>query len=340
MHDDSDDWLRAEFKSAGDEVLPGDGLSRIRERVAREHDGVSNIGARRGRSVWVAIAAVAATVVVATTVPRYFGKEAEAPPASATATASSSPSEFRDPAIPVYYAASGDLTQSRTSTDRMHPLAREFHRDDNSDRMLAALRELTSPPQDPDYVSFVPAELATDATEENGVIEVAVSSADWAKAPNEMPDFEAQTAVMQIIYTVRAVVGKGQVPVTFTFQGEPMPQVLGVHVATVAATPDKFALAPVNLTSPDEGASVSSELTLSGRGLGLKQGSRFTITDAKGTEQKRGSIALPDPSVNGFDVFKVRVDVSDLDAGDYLVSVTSASGLGRDLPDTKQFTIR
>lgn len=346
MHPDEsrdDAWLRGEFHRSADQVQPADRIAEIRQRLAHDGGTVSDLGARRGlRPVVLAVGAVAATVIAASVLlPRAFTSDpTPAPVASQTLT--ESPIQLRDPAIPVYYAASDHVTQSAGSAGKLTPLAREFHRDDNSDRMQAALRELSSTPSDPDYRTHVPAGMVRGASKQKGRIVIRLDSPDRSAAPASMTDFDARTAGLQIVYTVRAVVGEGRMPVEFRSAGRPLESVLGVPTRVLDSTVDSMALAPVNLTSPAQGDVVRGDtLTLTGRGWDLGPGSNYVITSAgDAAPLRQGSIAVPDPSPHGFQRFEARVDVADLPAGDYLVSVTSRQGLAELLPDTKQFTIR
>lgn len=342
-----EDWLRAALHEAAEQTHPSDRLDEIRSRTARH----GRVSARQRRWAYPVMAsgAVAACLLTVTLLgPRLFNGSDTTPPIGAeTASDSphgstSTPSQPRvDPATPVYYALDSGPERS-TSWAPTQPLVREFHRDASGDRMGSAVQQLSATPADPDYRTYVPAGIVSTAQVVDGTLRIEIADPDATQRPPELSATQARTAVLQIVYTTRAAAGQARLPVEFEIDGTALPRVLGVAVDKAIALPDREAMAPIALTTPENGAPVSDELRLTGRGFDLQGGWIWEVSDDTGAVVGSGS-GKENQSGRGVQTFEESVVTDRWTPGDYLVSVRVRDPrTAQVLPwsDSRQFTIR
>jgi Immunoglobulin-like domain of bacterial spore germination len=170
---------------------------------------------------------------------------------------SSEPPEASDTAtVPAYFV--GDTPQGPR-------LFREFRRVEDTGPGLSGLALLESGPLDPDYRSLWPeGAFETVSDPEAGVVHVQLASTSFADRPASMTEAEAHMAVEQVIYTVQAGFQE-RLAVQFRIGENPTPRVLGVPTSEPLANgPMLETLGLVNITSPEEGATVSDSFTASG----------------------------------------------------------------------------
>lgn len=181
---------------------------------------------------------------------------ASRPPGSATPTPSASPTATATPTVtaPVYF-----LVDTRTGIR----LARERHVLDGADPARAAVEAMIAGATDPDYSSpWAPATRVLSVRRANGVIEVDLSAdARRANAGSET----AARMVQQLVYTVTEVLG-ATAAVQLLIEGEPAGELWGVLTwdAPVRRDPPVDVRLLVGIDSPDEGATLTSPVTVSG----------------------------------------------------------------------------
>ncbi|WP_158604394.1 Gmad2 immunoglobulin-like domain-containing protein [Nocardioides mangrovicus] len=293
---------------------------------------------------WVVVAAVVVLLVaVAAVVALVRGQQPErhsdatAQPSrvSGAATPSSSPPATpvgSDVRAPVYYAGQAArgvrLYRELLSLPGVTP-AQELQR--------AVQVAVGGTASDPDYRSLWPGGTVASITSStaDGVTVDLHGSADALTAA---PSGGGSVGVQAVVYTVDAVLGQ-PVPVTFTIDGEAVPSVLGVDTSAPVARADPLQVqAPVWVTSPTDGASVGSTITVRGVAATfeatvvweLKQGSRVV---QRGHATAR-ECCMPSP---------YRFTVSGVPAGSYTLVVhdSDESGQGRPVSqDTKTVNVR
>jgi hypothetical protein len=123
---------------------------------------------------------------------------------------------------------------------------------------------LTGAAADGDYRSGWPAGTGLQRAQlSDGVLSVDLSG-DVAERPKGMSEAAARLAVQQLVFTAQGVI-QDRVPVTFLIDGQLAPTVLGV--ATDRPVPNASAddtLAQVWISTPNEGETVSSPVTVEG----------------------------------------------------------------------------
>lgn len=183
---------------------------------------------------------------------------AETPAESPAESPSESPSDSgaAGTAVPVYYA--GDGPGGRTV------LFREFHRVEG-DPLLEAARLVAGDghPDDPDYRTLWPGVEISSVTATDGVLLVEIPSDGFTQRPDGMTRRDARLAVQQLVHTLQGV-QQERVPVQVAREGDAplfgLPTTTPFKQASTLRT-----LNLVNITSPEEGATVTDDvLTVTG----------------------------------------------------------------------------
>lgn len=169
---------------------------------------------------------------------------------SETPTETDSGSGSSGTALPVYFAG---MQQQRNR------LFREFARGEGTDPLTeAALMVDGGQPADPDYRTLWPGGTIDRAEASDGVIVVHLNGDAFTEAPDGMPAREARLAIQQLVYTLQGV-QQERVPLQFVREGGPA-RLFGLDVtAPVRQASALRVLNHVNITSPEEGASVSGD---------------------------------------------------------------------------------
>ncbi len=256
--------LRAALRSEAERVtVPADGLSRIRQRTARQ------AGSSRPR--WAALAAAAALVVVAGVgigagLLRRGGTSGVVPAATPSTSVSSSSAPVSTApvltvAVPVYWLG------PQGSTTRLY---REFEAvpatrvsDPAGKAQAAADLALGGTPADPRY--FTPWARGSAATVSLTGTGITVDLNATA-AGTQMSRQTADLALAQLVWTVTAAAGEN-VPVSFTVGGSSNRLLSGVSLAQpfTRADPSYTVLAAIWVVSPQQGVTVTSPVTVTGQ---------------------------------------------------------------------------
>lgn len=238
-----------------------------------------------------------------------------APPVSA----STSPGDGGGTAVPVYYAG---------ETPAGLRLYREFRHADEDPLFASAQLAVSGTPLDPDYRTLWPAGAAvTGAAHSDNFIQLNLEGVP-ATRPAGMTGDDAALALQQVVYSVQGTLGRGRVPVEFRLDGQPAAQLLGVPTSEpVTNAPALQTLALVNLTTPEEGATVSGSFDVEGVASSFEANVPWTIRDGTGDVVGRGSFTA-EGWMDRLYPFRGTVDVSSLDPGTYTLIVETDDPAG------------
>jgi hypothetical protein len=222
-------------------------------------------------------------------------------------------------------------------------LFREFRDGPGPDMTPAAAVDLLmSTPDDPDYVSFwSPGELL-GATVDNGVIEVEVDPSLIQSSDEVDPD--AALGIQQVIYTVQAAV-ESRLPVQFVHDGNPVAEVAGLPTSEpLTEAPQLDVLALVSISDPSDRRVVTDSFSANGVASSFEGNVPWELRDSDdnvvlhATAQTYGYADRLYPWATG------RIDVSDLDPGDYTFRVMTDDPSGGEGPgptvDTRTVIIK
>lgn len=258
MNQPVDDDLRTALHDAVSDVRPGDGLDRIRSRTQPAK-------ASPNRSLALITAAAAAVVLV------IGGTVWVSRIAADDSDAVAGPSSPRDP-FRTAEAAARDLNVPVTyvgATPSGPRLFTEYHEVGNttSSPLQAGISEaLLGEPEDPDYTNYLHDRgVSAHATESGGSITIDLSDPLDGR-PGGMDAATAAMVVQSLVWTADTAASAGLAPVTFTVDGEPTGNVLGVDTSSpVAPESAESVLSPVSIESPSNGASVLGTFTVRGK---------------------------------------------------------------------------
>ena len=265
----NDDHLRNLLEDAVSDVEPRHGLDTIRSRTA-------DPPARRpwvwgvGGAVLATAATIAAFAVLSNdpgttdAEPDFVGSPtpSESGPVDPGRTASTERPEQPEPAptettVPVYFV--GD-------TSRGVRLFREFQTTTEAEPAVGAAQlSVDGAAADVDYGSRWPAGTKIDDVSfDDGVITIRLGATPVADRPAGMSAEQASLSVQQLVYTVQGVF-QSRAGVDFYVGGQRVETVLGEPTTrgTTARSADDV-LAQVWITSPSEGATVSSPFEVEG----------------------------------------------------------------------------
>jgi hypothetical protein len=368
-----DDQLRRLLFDAVSDIEPRDRLAEIRASV---HPDPQVVPMSRPRpwlyalSGAVASAAVIGVIAYATNAlsgPDGDGTglgagvatESQSPEPASTATAtdsaapSSSPTESSTPTITtgakayaVYYVGANGAGKP--------VLFREFHRGPDlptadpagkgGDLLTEAVGDAVATiPLDPDYRTpwhdLATLDHATYGGA-GGAVQIALSDTGIADRPADMTAAEARAAVQQLVYTAQAALGK-RVPVAFTVGRKPAgahPTLLGIDISEpIGNAPVLTTLSLVNISSPNEGAKVGGQMTVTGVNNAFEGNVVVYL-------ERNGKKYLPRPAVGGMGLHKLypwstSFDLSTIQPGEYTLVARNGNGSGRGEPDLDTRTI-
>jgi hypothetical protein len=253
---------------------------------------------------------------------------------SPTATATTTDGGTARRAVPVYYV--GDTAHGKK-------LFREFQQQqvcagDECLMKASTTSALTGPPVDADYASPWPAGTGLRAVSyEGGTLTIDLTG-DLHDRPAGMSQADAQLAVEQLMYSAQAGLGQGRPPVQLLLGGKHSDTVLGVPTAEplAAGNPDDV-LAPVEIDSPADGATVSGTFTVTGRAATFEANVVWELKQG-GTVVKKGFTTAQECCTLAPYSFEVTAP-----AGDYTLVVHDTDESGQGLPvneDTKEITVQ
>jgi hypothetical protein len=251
-NDDSD--LRRLLGDAVSDVHPDEGTEQIRARAHRPSVA---------RWVPLTVAAAVATVLVIGGV-GWLGRQSDDPPAASPgapdASASSSPNKAdagRTVRVPVYYVGTTPAgPRLFTETHTVEDFA-------GSNLDAAVWEAFGARPLDPDYDAWGLADGIDVRTSSDGTTLTVDLSAPVAR-PAGMDDEAANVALQAVVWTADAI-AKTSMPVRFTVDGQPAPQVLGIDTSSpIERASADSVLSTVSIDGPIEGATVPSPFQVTG----------------------------------------------------------------------------
>jgi hypothetical protein len=333
MNQNPDDDVRRALHDAVSDVQPYGTLDDIRSRTDKV------VPMKRWFLPTIAVAAVMAAVVGGAfwlvnddDTSGSAGPSPSGPSHTASTPATSGGTETR--AVPVYYVG---------STAHGDKLFREFQQKDVCAEVecllkAAAVAAVNGQPNDPDYRTLWPDGSTVGAVSQDGDTIVVDLAAGVHDRPSGMSAQDAGLAVQQLVYSAQAAVGQGRLPVQLLVNGQHSDTVLGVPASEplAADNPDDV-LAPVQVDSPADGASVSGSFTVSGRAATFEANVVWELMQGS-TVVKHGFTTAQECCTLSPYEFKVTAP-----PGDYTLVVhdTDESGEGRPVnQDTKEITVQ
>lgn len=265
-------------------------------------------------------------------------------PAATSGSASTEPSGTASPAessggtsstvaVPVYLA--GDTPQGPR-------LFREFHQVPAADPLTEAAGLLVQgAPTDPDYRSLVPGGEISGVTQQDGLIVVTVSG-DGLGAGARMDKQTARLAAQSLVYTLQGTSQTRDPVEVRDTDGNPVP-LFGIDTAGgLEAAPQLDVLALVNVTSPEQGATVSGTFTAEGVASSFEATVPWEIRTPDGTVAQQG-FATAEGWMDKLYPWTTQVDVSGLAPGDYVFAAMTDDPSGGEgggpTEDTKAITV-
>ncbi len=307
------DDLSTLMREAVVDVEPTDRRGELRERVA-----VASKSRHRRYAITGGLLAAAVVVTGVAVATQQSGGHETAPAGSKHAI-----DRTRDhrPAYALYYLG---------STPHGNRLYREF-RDGPGPQMTpaTAVSLLQERPNDPDYRTLWPAGSFSDARVVNDVIEVEV--ADPAGLDDRLfrtSAADASLSVEQVIYTVQAAAGD-PLPVQFTHGGSPLAEVIGVPTGEPlerAAQLDVLALA--SISDPADRRVVDGSFSAQGRASSFEGNVPWELRSQDGTVVRSGTSQTYGWQGHLYPWATGRIDVSDLEPGNYTFVVMTADPSG------------
>lgn len=263
--------------------------------------------------------------------PTDTASSAPAPSSPTESASTETTSPITTMAMPLYWVG---------ETPRGPRLYREFRQVDDSKPLEATLSALVEGmPDDPDYRSLLPSTAPITIVNADDQLVVGVD-AQWATRPAGMSKAEAKLAVQQVVYTVQGVAQRRE-PVTFEIEGGGS-DVLGLGKATFQAAPHDTVLALVNITQPEEGATLERTFLASGVANSFEATVPWEIRDASGATVLDG-FATAEGWMDRLYPWESEVDASTLAPGTYtFVAMTDDPSDGEGpgpFEDTKTFTV-
>ena len=306
----------------------------------------------RTRSLALAAAATAAAVVLAgcgdddpkdsandpgasdTSSPEPGGQTATTDPAPSESSGSGTPTDTV--VVPIYFVGDSPMGPR---------LYREFRPVEADNPMEEAAALLTAGDTlDPDYGTLFPGgsfgDITFDGAGAQGVVSVELADDGWKTAADGMSKAEAKLAVQSLVYTMQGIV-QDRARVRITLGGEPT-TLFGIDGADLKDAPQLDVLSLVNVTTPEEGATVSGSFTASGVASSFEATVPWEIR--QGDQVVKQGFATAEGWIEKLYPWETEVDVSDLAPGDYtFVALTDdpsggAEGHGPS-EDTKSITV-
>jgi len=266
------------------------------------------------------------------------GHGASGTPSDSTAPATSSTDEpsGETVTVPAYFV--GEAPQGPR-------LYREFRSVDAADPLAAAAALVTGGKTlDPDYRTLFPggAFASVSYDEAAGVITAELPDDGWTTPADGMSSADARLAVQQLVYTLQGV-AQSRASLVVTLGGDPVP-LFGIDTADGVRNADPLkTLALVNITTPEEGATVSGTFTASGVASSFEANVPWEVREAVGGPVVMDGFATAEGWMDKLYPWETKIDVSMLAPGTYeFVARTDDPSDGEGAgptEDTKTFTV-
>jgi hypothetical protein len=197
-------------------------------------------------------------------------------------------------------------------------LFREFRQVESDNPLAEAVALMTAGDAlDPDYETLFPDGEFEDAgfSEPGQVLVARVADDSWAERPDGMSAREARLAVQQLVYTMQGVQGQ-RLPVIIQDDKGPT-SLFGIDSAEgLKAAKQLDVLGLVNVTSPEEGATVGDTFMASGVASSFEATVPWQIRDGSGAPVAKG-FATAEGWIGKLFPWETEVDVSGLAPGVY-----------------------
>jgi hypothetical protein len=205
--------------------------------------------------------------------------------------------------VPVYFV--GDTPQGA----RLYREFRKVEADNPAVEALALM--IAGDTLDADYRTAY----AVDGTfagvaVDDDAIEVSLPDESWTTLPDGMSEDDARLAAQQLVYTLQGI-AQSRLPVEIVLDGEPA-DLFGFG-GQIGNEPELDVRAMVNVTSPEEGASVGDSFTASGVSSSFEATTPWEIRQGD-TVVKKG-FATAEGWMDKLYPWETEVDVSDLEPG-------------------------
>jgi hypothetical protein len=177
-------------------------------------------------------------------------------------------------------------------------------------------------PTDPDYSSsYSSGAFGTVTYDAAEGFTVELTDPDLADR-GDLSKKAATVAAQQLVYTLEAVQGVKNKPVTVVADGKPT-TFLGFDTSKGLKPANQLGvLGLVNILSPQEGGTLSGKATVSGLASSPEGNVPWTLEDASGTVVKKG-FATAEGWMDGLYPWKTTVDVTGLAAGTYTLTAST-----------------
>jgi hypothetical protein len=316
---DHDREIRALLDDAVAGVEPGYGLDAIRSRT---------VVARRRPWVLAAGAAVLATAATIAAVMVLGDPGATNRPAGPADGASQRPA---GPAVGVYFV--GDSGAGLRLFREVHAVPAAGSSVDG-----AVEKAVTGAARDTDYRSPWPAGTTFERAQLSGGVLSVDLSGPVADRPAGMSEADAQVALQQLVYTAQSAVQR-TLPVTFLLDGRPADTVLGI--STRQPVPRRSAddvLAQVSVSSPADGATVSSPFTVEGEAAAFEANVQWELMRGDTVVRQGFTTAAECCTLSPYE-FTVQAPPGDYTLVVHDEDVSEGEG-GAPPQDTKRVTVR
>lgn len=259
------------------------------------------------------------------------GTPSETPTDAGSETSTAQPEDTVT--VPVYFT--GDTPQGPK-------MFREFRAVPSDNPLMEAGALMTAGDTlDPDYRTEWPGGGFASVQVSDGLIVVEMKDDGWTTRVDGMSARDATLAIQQLVYTLQGV-QQERVPVQVLLGGQPT-QLFGFDTTTpFTNAKDLNVLSLVNVTTPEQGASVSGD-TLEVSGVASSFEATVPWEIRQGDQVVLDGFATAEGWMDKLYPWESSIDVSGLEPGDYtFVARTDdpsggAEGVGPD-EDTKDFT--
>ncbi len=253
---------------------------------------------------------------------------------SAPETSSTGKPPGTEHTIPLYFVS---------GTSQGPRLFREFQKVTTDDPLLAGAQALVDGKAlDPDYESLLPETTIDKVTLDKAAqtVTVAVSDPAITVKPSSLSDQDALIAAQSLVYTLQGIAGE-RVAVVVTLNGEPS-TLMGVNTAGgLKEAPELDVRSLVNITAPEEGATVSGRFRAEGVASSFEATVPWEIR--KGNKVVKSGFSTAEGWIDKLYPWRTRVSLKGLAPGEYVFAVLTDDPSGGEGPgpmaDTKTIVV-